>query len=302
MKDASVGRYIDYLRKNRGYTRTDFIDDIVSLRQYKRYVSGESSIPNKILVKLAKELKLTIPKLISEYKVSLDSEKQFMAECKELYDSGRDKELYKMLISEGRKNTFSEENRFLLKYYINILEDQMNKTSPDIILTRCKKLIKYNTLKDRDIRYDEARLLSFMAYVEPYVTDSREIFELFISKVIDSDYFEGLTLIQRKDMLAVLLATYRGQRDYEKMISFGKRLINIIETSKSFDSLAYCYGVVALGYYNNGKFKEAEKNMRKAFTIDQIFPEPDQSLRNSFLTINSQMPDLSIDPTEYYGE
>ena len=54
------GLFIDGLRLERNVTREDLCHEIMSLSQYKRYLRGDTSIPNAKLVQLADKLKFSI--------------------------------------------------------------------------------------------------------------------------------------------------------------------------------------------------------------------------------------------------
>lgn len=59
--------FIDGIRLERGTSRLDLIDGIVSLSQYKRYLRGVTAIPNDIVLELASRLKYSITDLYTLY-------------------------------------------------------------------------------------------------------------------------------------------------------------------------------------------------------------------------------------------
>ena len=59
-KAREFGLFIDGLRLERNISREDLCDGIMSLSQYKRYLRGDTSMPNAKLVQLADKLKFSI--------------------------------------------------------------------------------------------------------------------------------------------------------------------------------------------------------------------------------------------------
>src|SRR5690606_12542881 len=51
-----LARYIEKLRSLRNISQEDFVDGVVSLRQYRRYMQGTSAIQMKIIKQLAEKL------------------------------------------------------------------------------------------------------------------------------------------------------------------------------------------------------------------------------------------------------
>ena len=54
------GLFIDGLRIERNMSREDLCEGVMSLSQYKRYLRGDTSIPNSKLVMIADRLKFSI--------------------------------------------------------------------------------------------------------------------------------------------------------------------------------------------------------------------------------------------------
>ena len=59
-ESREFGLYIDGLRLERNMSREDLCEGIMSLSQYKRYLRGDTSIPNGKLVMIADRLKFSI--------------------------------------------------------------------------------------------------------------------------------------------------------------------------------------------------------------------------------------------------
>ena len=58
--------FIDNLRDDRNMSQGDFLHNIVSMRQYRRYLSGESTMSYTILDQLAKRLDFDAELIIME--------------------------------------------------------------------------------------------------------------------------------------------------------------------------------------------------------------------------------------------
>ena len=81
MKDTSqdFGLFIDNLRVSRKISRENFVDGILSTRQYQRYLKGETSITNANLFQLINKLEMSILTIYSLFANTENSEFNYVS-------------------------------------------------------------------------------------------------------------------------------------------------------------------------------------------------------------------------------
>ena len=62
-----LARYIEKLRSFRNVTQEEFVDGVISLRQYRRYLQGTSALQMKIIKQLSKKLGFNPEFLLLEF-------------------------------------------------------------------------------------------------------------------------------------------------------------------------------------------------------------------------------------------
>jgi len=70
--------FFDNVRLSRGLTQEEFIFDIVSMRQYRRYLSGESKISQDVVRQFSERLGLKPEHIIMDYEASKVDETQLV--------------------------------------------------------------------------------------------------------------------------------------------------------------------------------------------------------------------------------
>ena len=65
------GLFIDNIRNSRNMSREDFVEGILSTRQFQRYLKGESSITNDKIFQLVDKLEMNI---LNVYKLFINRE------------------------------------------------------------------------------------------------------------------------------------------------------------------------------------------------------------------------------------
>ena len=112
-QSREIALYIDRLRTYRNITLEDFLFDIVSIRQYRRYMSGDSTLSFVILDQLSKRLGFDAEILIME----LQTEKARQADqIKNIYNTVISKNLVKakeLMQEVNEEHILSESDRLL---------------------------------------------------------------------------------------------------------------------------------------------------------------------------------------------
>lgn len=249
MDSIKTINYLEEIRYKRNMTQVEFLDNIVSLRQYKRYRKGECEISIDILSKLTKKLNISLSKLLINY--DLDK-KQTIYLINELYKLviKQDLEEAKEKIDELNQITITDvEHLQYFNHTVDLYQFYTNQINPFELIDRTKKLISYPHVLERKVLSD-IEILIISSFLE---MDKFECKELILHKVLDllvDD--ESMILCHRfniKMIILIRMAKYFEQNNlYEKVIDICNLGIKISKEDYSYYMLDYCYYYKAIAY------------------------------------------------------
>ena len=118
---SEIVLFIEKLRSLRNITQEDFLHDIVSLRQYRRYISGDSTISYSILEKLSKRLGFEANFIITELETEKVNQTLLVNDLYNLVANKQFDRVNKLLTEIDEKHLLSENNKLLYRHSINLL-------------------------------------------------------------------------------------------------------------------------------------------------------------------------------------
>lgn len=149
-KAREFGLFIDGLRLERNISREDLCYDIMSLSQYKRYLRGDTSIPNAKLVQLADKLMFSITDIYGLFgKKHNDNYKKIWI----IYKLIKNNEFKKALIlsDELKQNVLvSSYNKLFYDYCMIKIQHSLKMVSDIHVLTLYSELIDYPSCTNND--------------------------------------------------------------------------------------------------------------------------------------------------------
>ncbi len=143
---SEIVLFFEKLRSLRNITQEDFLHDIISLRQYRRYLSGDSTISYSVLEKLSKRLGFETNFIIAE--LATEKVKQTI-QVNDLYNMVANKQFGRVnqqLTQIDEKHLLSDNDRLLYHHSLIILEFLKGKASELITINKTKKLFDYEKL------------------------------------------------------------------------------------------------------------------------------------------------------------
>src|SRR5690606_8848204 len=102
--------YFDRLRYEKGLTQEEFVESIISLRQYRRYLNGTSHIPQDIIDSFARRLGYRPHHVMLEF------------EGEKIQEGKRVENLYNLVVNQD----FVFAQKFMQEYPIEQFIDQEN--------------------------------------------------------------------------------------------------------------------------------------------------------------------------------
>lgn len=149
-ENREFGLFIDGLRLERNMSREDLCEGIMSLSQYKRYLRGDTSIPNGKLVQIAEKLKFSINDIHFLFR------KKHNDEYNQIDDIYSDilRSNYEIAFEKAKKFTktvfVSEYNKLFFDFCLITIQYNLSMVSDVHVLEMYSDLIDYPNCKDNN--------------------------------------------------------------------------------------------------------------------------------------------------------
>lgn len=289
------GRFIDNLRKSRNITRESFIDGIMSIRQYQRYVNGESSLNNEKLFKLIDNLGMNF----------LNVHKLYILRATE--EGPRLRIIYKEIVSENYKlakemiskisiDDFNDEYNKSFFELCNLLLARRLKTMPsNLIVDKLKKLIGYpKCMKNKIISFVE--YISYLDISSNSLDNGDDIIILnfLYDKIkgnnITSDSLNSLYLPSTYAHVSQRLGVIK---EYKKSLLIAQKGIDFCVKCDSLNSLSHLFFYKALSLRLLDRNPESIIAAKKSFNLLDI--ENKEHKTKSFIRIFEKSFNMKID-------
>ena len=262
------GLFIDDLRKKRNMSRENFINGIISIRQYQRYVNGESSLNNEKLFKLIDRLGMNFFNIHQFY---LRKNNEHKSKLNKIYGeiSRENIKLASELIdSISTDDFFDEYNKSFYELCKLLLFTRTKKMPSTLVVDKFKKLINYPDCLKNDI----ISFVEYVAYIEisTYSNHSEDtrIVNYLYSKIKDNIISLDSTLIPYLPSAYAHVSRRFGViEEFQKSLIIAQQGIDWCLRYDSFNSLAHLFYYKALSLSNLNRREESLVTVRKLFSL-----------------------------------
>jgi len=271
MKSKELCIFLERLRFARNISQETFTEDVVSIRQYRRYLSGESDIPFQMIAKLTSKLGVKTDSLLREFEVAKNEETALINKLYNLAISYQYDEFIKTSSKIPLDHIIEFSNRVMYQHSIILNNLLAKKITIEEAASANARLINYPKILTQQLMTTVEMLIlsSLLDLSNP--SEHQQIVEKIVefvndkSVVISGGNEKIFTLVLQR------LAKYMGVlKDYENVIKYCKSGIKRNIDMYSFYLLDYFYYYNALANYRLGNFEEYEKNIVSCFNILQI--------------------------------
>ena len=272
------GLFIDKIRISRKIRQDDFVDGILSTRQYLRFLKGESAISNEKVFNLVDKLELEFFSVYNRYLKSSDIEHTITIE------------LYNLIISLEFKKAFELVNEYkdykfktmyymkLFDLYSTLIKQKLKRISNSMAISIFEKSIGYpKALNNDTLNFIE---LTTLLYITQITKDQNKL-KIISSKLFSVLRQNELSDFDKKDrrlaiVYSTLSKTFGFQEEYDKAIFLADKGIKICEYHRTFLSLPHLYYYSALAYLGLNKDELALSFVRKTFFTLEIENNPNK--------------------------
>jgi hypothetical protein len=268
MKNNGLCIYLEQLRSARHISQLSFVEDIISLRQYRRYLKGESDIPFSIVAMLASKLGLKTDSILREFETARLEETKTMNNLYNLAVNYAHKEYNTLLKTINPENIIESSNLLLYKHSITIHDYYRKAITVPQVREINKDLVNYPSVLDQGVlSTSEMLILTFLIDVMP-VEDQNKI----IGKL--SAYLNDQLLIisgandKVYTLILARLAKHSGiLESYHKVIEFCDLGINRNFNFFSFYLMEFFFYYKSLAYYHLGDDENFQLSLKRCFNV-----------------------------------
>lgn len=268
MKSNGLCIYIESLRIARHMSQETFLHDIISIRQYRRYLKGESDIPFNIVHQLTSKIGMKTDAVLREFEVAKVQETTKMNKLYNLAVNYDHKNFAEMCKTISVEHIIEQSNLLLYKHSIILNDFYRRAITIQQVRQMSKDLINYPVVLEQGILNTmELLVLTFLIDVLP-LDEQKPIIQkiskyLYDSRIIVSGGNEKvLTLILAR------LAKHSGiLENHEQVIKFCDLAIERNKSLLSYYLMDYLYYYKSLSYFELGDQKNYEDSLNKCFHI-----------------------------------
>ena len=238
--DIQFAKHIEKLRISRNFSRESLLEGIISDRQYRRYLKGESSIQSNFLNKIIERMDLDIITVYTNFQNNNDN---ILSTIKESYNLIRGTEFQKSrkLLEALDENELG--SNYNLKFYnfciinLDIKQKRIKKSTGFNLLAaniNYPDCLKKNTLNF----YEIVTLIAISDYFHEEKGDEKIVSYLY-SLLSDEDFTSiGLHFTYLPSIYANVGKTLFKQKDYLKALQISDIGIKVCRKYELFNALS----------------------------------------------------------------
>ncbi len=270
--------HLDYLRKTSNIRTEDFIENICSPRQWRRYISGENLIPQDRFKSFCNKLGITPNEFEVSYYNSTNSKRLAVNEIEQLifkkkYDEAR--KLTEYYLTQDFEDTTTHD---LVKYY-KVIIDYLDGKEPDhYILEKLADIINYpECLSHKYHTYIDFLTINRIAEIETKQKKTTAL--MFIYKILQDRKSLFLSYSSRMYLPYFFQSCSKSLwllNDVEKSFEITQEGIKYCLKTSDNSTLAYLYYVESYILDTYSRKDEAYESARKCIATCYSRNEIDQ--------------------------
>ena len=263
------GLFIDKIRISRKIRQDDFVDGILSTRQYLRFLKGESAISNEKIFKLVDRLEMNFLNIYSLFFSQEDKEHTYISQIYFNIINMKYKDAYDLINVYNKSNLTSKYNEAFFEFCEISTLYYLKRISIEMAMNRFKELIDYpHCLNLKEVNFVELiTLILISSIIYKKDNDKRAIFFLYnilknknasISRDLDS---------KTPSLIANVCKSLGQMDENEKVLSLSQTGINICMKTHNSNSLVHLFYYKALALFYLNRTEEALKTVKKSFLL-----------------------------------
>lgn len=267
-QSREIALFIDKLRSYRNISQEDFLFDIISMRQYRRYMNGDSTLSYLILDKLAKRLGFNAEFVIMELETEKVKQTQAVNDLYNAVISNNSDKSNDLFMSIDERHLISDNDLLLFKHSKNMFDYFTKINSEYVTINKTKKLVDLdNLLKKRALTTSELLILISFFHFDTF-KDIHVIAEKLAS-YIDNN----VTVVSGHNIRVLVLVLKELARyfsiteNYEKMLYYSNEGIKYSMAMRSFYLLDTLYYFAAAASHELNHIEKRNEYLFKCISL-----------------------------------
>lgn len=278
MINSNMGKIIDELRQERMMTREDLCEDIMSVRNYQRFVAEEVNVSNDKLGKLIDNLSLDYFTVREISRHRGEGKYTKIHKVYQLMQSNSDQQAYNSL-KKIKRNLIESDYMTLFYDYLKIdLERQLKIIPQNEAINQLIELIKYPAILEfKVLNFIELNILVILNLHFSKLED-KTITEFLYQFLLEDNLSEkGLNESFLPSLYSSTAQSLGTFMNYKKALEICDKGIMECMKLKMFTTLHQLYFFKALAHLKLDQDKEMLKTLQRLYTLLHTLDEEDKS-------------------------
>lgn len=258
--------YFDRLRYEKGLTQEAFVDQIISMRQYRRYLSGSSYMPHDIITKFSERLGYRPQHIILEFEGEKIQEAKRINTFYNLVANKGYKEAYQMMEEYPFEKVIDPYNKLFYQHAVHYLFYRTLKMSEAELLEKTLDLIDYPQILNRStLSSIEMVILSSLIGVSSFKETDLVAKRLLVFSDHPNRIYSGNSEHMQTLVLYRIAEYYGRNKRYEEVIKTCDKAIDFNRNIRSYYLLDFLFYFKALAYYRLEDEEAFEESLFRAY-------------------------------------
>lgn len=269
MKSQELCVYLERLRSARNISQESFVSDVVSIRQYRRYLNGESDIPFPVVDVLCLKLGIQTIDLLRELETERLLESSQMINFYNWIANSSLQEAQAFINQTNPDQIIDPENRMLFNHGIAMMKTQIGTITKQENYKINRNLLGYPKFSKKTIFTEvEMLIMSSLLDYSDNPTETVEIYTKLKRHLSDRSIVLSSTQTTSINLTLFRLAKYSGRnKQFEDVIEYCKIGIENNFAVRSFYLMDYFFYFSALAFYRLGNMENYEMMLIKCFNV-----------------------------------
>lgn len=266
-KAREFGLFIDGLRIERNISRDDLCDEIMSLSQYKRYLRGDTSIPNAKLVQLADKLKFRITDIYSLFEKKHNENSKKIWEVYNLIKTNQLNKAFELSNNLKQDILVSQYNKLFYDYCMIKIQHGLGMVSDVHVLNLYSSLIDYPACTKND-SYNLAEISTLIAIVNISAnignySPMNHMYNILTSRTFNYSVSGDSSFLP--SVYSSIARSLGTQDEHEKVLEITQMGIDYCLKYETSNALSHLMIYKSLALLNLGRQEEGKEEARKCF-------------------------------------
>ncbi len=272
MKSREICNYLEQLRAARNISQESFTQNVTSLRQYRRYLTGESDIPFPVLDQLCVKLGVQTMNFVMEIETARIEESKRIDQFYNFVVNSNEVEIQRMKEEFNHKDFLETENKMLFDHSVLLYDVITNKIDLETACSLTKQMVNFqNMSKQTAFTMTEMLILTSLLDLDTNSIETDEIADKIEVVLEDQRVVVGSSINTAYPLVLFRLAKYSGKKkEFDKVLKYCNLGIDHALQDKSFYLLDYFYYFSALACYRLSDFDRYEEMVTRCFVALQI--------------------------------